>query len=188
MSTPLDDSIAIVSAEQQHMRAVNDCFIYFAALAETRHRGAISELFQCLASDLPTDCDDETALRIHNVITDFIERCPSHPNVGSAFRILLDLHVGSDLKSYLLAKLKFFHAQGDAHTVYQLCTVIEDLSLDVFRDQAGAFIPSRSSNEGAHIKKCAPFVPASLTPCFSWVFSAPFVFNRFSGFRASLNR
>jgi hypothetical protein len=40
----------------------------------------------------------------------------------------------------------------------------------------------------AHIKKCAPFVPASLTPCFSWVFSAPFVFNRFSGFRASLNR
>ena len=34
------------------------------------------------------------------------------------------------------------------HFVYQLCTVIEDLGMDVFRDESGAFIPSRSYNEG----------------------------------------
>ncbi len=102
------------------MAAVNDCFIYFAALAETRHRGAVPDLFECLPSDLPTDCDNDAALRIHNVVTEFIEKCPGHPNVGPAFRILLHLHASDDLKSYLLAKLKFFYAQGDAHTVYQL--------------------------------------------------------------------
>jgi hypothetical protein len=147
MSTPIEDSITLVSAEEQPLAAVNDCFLYFAALAETRHRGAVSDLFQCLASDLPTDCDDATALRLHNVIAEFIERCPGHPSVGSAFRILLHLHVSDDLKSYLLAKLKFYYAQGDAHTVYQLCTVIEDLGMNVFRDEAGAFIGSRSWNE-----------------------------------------
>ncbi len=129
------------------MAAVNDCFIYFAALAETRHRGAVPDLFECLPSDLPTDCDNDAALRIHNVVTEFIEKCPGHPNVGPAFRILLHLHASDDLKSYLLAKLKFFYAQGDAHTVYQLCTVIEDLGMDVFRDESGAFILSRSCNE-----------------------------------------
>jgi hypothetical protein len=129
------------------MAAVNDCFLYFAALAETRHRGAVSDVFQCLAPELSTDCDDETALRIRNVITEFIERCPSHPNVCSAFRILLHLDASDGLKSYLLAKLKFFYAQGDAQTVYQLCTVIEDLGMDVFRDETRAFIPSRSYNE-----------------------------------------
>jgi hypothetical protein len=147
MSTPIDDTISIVSAEEQRMAAVNNCFVYFAALAETRHRGAVSNLFQCLPSDLPTDCDDDVALRIHNVITEFVEKCPAHPNVGSAFRILLHLHASDDLKGYLLAKLRFFYAQGDAHTVYQLCTVIEDLGMDVFRDESGAFIPSRGSNE-----------------------------------------
>lgn len=147
MCSPLQNAVGLVSAEEQHMAAVNDCFLYFAALAETRHRGAVSDLFQCLAPELPTDCDDETALRLHNVITEFIERCPGHPSVGSAFRILLHLRVSDDLKNYLLAKLKFFCAQGDAHTVYQLCTVIEDLGMDVFRDETGAFIPSRSYNE-----------------------------------------
>ena len=148
MSTPLEDAINLVSAEEKRMSAVNDCFVYFAALAETRHRGAVSNLFQYLPSDLPTDCDDNAALRIHNVITEFIEKCPAHPNVGSAFRILLHLHAIDDLKSYLLAKLMFFYAQGHAHAVYQLCTVIEDLGMDVFRDESGAFIPSRSYNEG----------------------------------------
>jgi len=148
MSTPLDDAINLVLAEEKHMSAVNDCFVYFAALAETRRRGAVSDIFQCLPSDLPTHCDDDGALRIHNVITEFIEKCPTHPNAASAFRILLHLRASDDSKSYLLAKLKFFYAQGDAHTVYQLCTVIEDLGMDVFRDESGAFISSRSYNEG----------------------------------------
>src|SRR5580704_17523089 len=85
MPTPLEQSIALVSAEDHHMSAVNDCFVYFAALAETRHRGAVSVLFQCLPPGLPTRCDDTTALRIHEAITQFIERSPHHPNVGSAF-------------------------------------------------------------------------------------------------------
>jgi hypothetical protein len=97
--TPLQNAISLVSAEEQHMAAVNDCFVYFGALAETRHRGAVSDLFQCLSPELPTDCDDETALRIHNVITEYVERCPGHPNVGSAFRILLHLHASDNLKS-----------------------------------------------------------------------------------------
>ena len=97
MSTPLEDAINLVSAEEKRMSAVNDCFVYFAALAETRRRGVVSDLFQCLAPELSTDCDDETALRIHNVITEFIERCPSHPNVCSAFRILLHLDASDGL-------------------------------------------------------------------------------------------
>ena len=100
MSTPLEDAINLVSAEEKRMSAVNDCFVYFAALAETRHRGAVSNLFQYLPSDLPTDCDDNAALRIHNVITEFIEKCPAHPNAASAFRILLHLRASDDLKSY----------------------------------------------------------------------------------------
>ena len=147
MPTPLDDSVALVSAEEHHLAAVNDCFIYFAALAETRHRSGVSGLFECLPPNLPKDCDEDTAQRLHKIITDFIERCPNHPNVGSAFRILFNLRVSDDLTTYLLGKLKFYYGQGDAHSVYQLCTVIEDLGLDVFRDETGGFIPSRSYNE-----------------------------------------
>jgi len=98
MPTPLDDAISLASAEEQHMAALNDCFLYFAALAETKRRGAVSDIFQCLPSALPTKCDDETALRIHNVLTEFIERCPGHPIVGSTFRILLDLRAIDDLQ------------------------------------------------------------------------------------------
>ena len=129
------------------MAVINECFVYFAALAETRQRGVLSNLFDFIAPELPRDCDDKTAVRLHKVITEFIEKCPSHPNVGSAFRILLNLSVSGDLKSYLISKLEFFYAQGNAHAVYQLCTVIEDAGMDVFRDERGAFIPSRSSNE-----------------------------------------
>jgi hypothetical protein len=147
MSTPLEQNIALVSAEDSHMSAVNDCFIYFAALAETRHRGAVSDLFQCLPSGLPTHCDDSTALRIHEAITQFIEKNPHHPNVGSAFRTLLHLHASQNLRSYLFDKLRFLYAQGHAHAVFQLCIVLEDMGMDVFRDERGAFIQSRSSCE-----------------------------------------
>lgn len=147
MTTPLDNIVNAISAEEQHMAEINDCIIYFAALAETRRRGVPSDLFDCLPSDLPKHCDDATAIRLHHVITEFVEKCPNHPNVGSAFRILLNLSVSGDLKSYLISKLKLYCAQGDAHTVFQLCTVIEDLGMDVFRDEKGAFIPSRSYNE-----------------------------------------
>src|SRR5690348_11929349 len=98
MSTPLDNAMSIVSTEDRRMADVNKCFIYFAALAETRHRGAPSDLFGCLSPDLPKECDDNTALRLHKTVTEFIERCPGHPNVGSAFRILLNLSVSGDLK------------------------------------------------------------------------------------------
>jgi hypothetical protein len=147
MSTPLEDAIAAVSAEYEHMDAVNLCFLYFAALAETRRRGAVSDLFECFSTDIPKECDDATAVRLHNVITDFIEKCPCHPNVGSAFRTLLTLGVSDDLKGYFISKLKFYHGQGDAQTVFQLCTVLADMGVDVFRDETGAFIPSRSSCE-----------------------------------------
>jgi len=146
-TTPLDDIISLVSAEEDHSTTINTCFIYFAALAETRHRGAVSNLFGCLPADLPKDCDDETARRLHNIITDFVEKCPSHPNVGAAFRTLLLLNVGEDLKGYLISKLRFFYAQGNAHNVYQLSTVLEDMGMDVFRDEKGARMPSRSSCE-----------------------------------------
>jgi len=130
------------------MRAVNECFIYFAALAESRRRGAVSDLFQCLPLGWPSKCDDTAARRIHSAIMDFIEKCPSHPNVGSAFRILLDLRPSDSLHRYLLDKLKYYLAQGDAPNVYQLCIVIEDAGFDVFRDEAGFAIGSRSYNEG----------------------------------------
>src|SRR5215471_4173285 len=110
MSTPLDNVIALVSAEEEHMRAINKCFIYFAALAETRRRGTVSDLFECLSSELPKDCDEDTASRIHATITDFIKRCPSHPNVGSSFRILLNLRAIEHLETYLLDRLKFYYA------------------------------------------------------------------------------
>jgi hypothetical protein len=48
------------------------------------------------------------------------------------------------LKGYFITKLRYFYAQGDAYTVYQLCTVLEDLGIEVFRDEKGAFIQSRS--------------------------------------------
>src|SRR4051794_26740843 len=147
MATPIDDIISLVSDEEQHSAAINECFIYFAALAETRHRGAISDLFEALPAGLPTDCDDETALRIHNVITDFIEKCPSHPSVGSCFRTLLHLNACEDLKGYLIAKLKFFYAQGDAHNVFQICIVLSDMGMDIFRDENGVFMMSRSACE-----------------------------------------
>jgi hypothetical protein len=147
MSTPLEDAIAAVSAEHEHMDPINLCFLYFAALAETRRRGAVSDLIVCFSPDIPKECDDATAVRLHNVITDFIEKCSGHPSVGGAFRTLLTLGVGDDLKSYFISKLKFYHGQGDAHTVFQLCTVLADMGVDVFRDETGAFIPSQSSCE-----------------------------------------
>ncbi len=147
MATPLDDVIRLVSDEDRHLAAINECFIYFAALAETRYRGAISDLFEVLAPDLPTVCDDETALRINNVIMDFIEKCPSHPNVGSSFRILLHLKVCDDLKGYLIEKLKFHYSQRNAGNVFQICVVLTDLGEDIFRDEKGIFMMSRSSCE-----------------------------------------
>jgi hypothetical protein len=123
METPLENSIKLHLEEQKHMAALNECFVYFAALAETRHRGYPSDLFECLGTNLPRDCDSETAARIHSVITQFIEECPNHPNAGSAFRILLNLGLGNDLKQYFVSKLKFYYAQGNAWAVYQLCIV-----------------------------------------------------------------
>ncbi len=147
MSTPLEQAIALVSAEDRHMSALNDCFIYFAALAETRHRRAVSDLFECLPAGYPTRCDDSTALQIHEAIIQFIEKNPHHPNVGSAFRNLLHLNASKNLRSYFLDKLRFLYAQGHAHAVFQLCIVLEDMGMDVFRDEAGHFIQSRSSCE-----------------------------------------
>jgi hypothetical protein len=37
--------------------------------------------------------------------------------------------------------------QGGAHVVFQLCTVLEDLGMDVFRAEDGSFVLSRSYNE-----------------------------------------
>jgi hypothetical protein len=146
MPTQFDDIIGAVSSEDQHMTAINTCFIYFAELAETRRRGAVSNLFECLPADLPKDCDDARAARLHKVITEFIEKCPSHPNVISAFRTLLLLSV-MDLTGYFVDKLRFYHSQGNAYAVFQLCTVLEDLGLDVFRDEKGERMASRSSCE-----------------------------------------
>jgi hypothetical protein len=147
MATPLDDIIILVSDEERHSAAINECFIYFAALAETRYRGAISNLFEVLPPGLQTDCNNETALRIHRVITDFIEKCPSHPNVASCFRTLLHLKACHNLKGYLITKLKFFYAQGNAQNVFQICTVLTDMGMDIFRDDKGVFMMSRSSCE-----------------------------------------
>jgi hypothetical protein len=144
VTTPLEDIIKLVSSEEQHSAAINECFIYFAALAETRYRRAVSDLFEVLPPGLPTDCNNEIALRLHQVITDFVEKCPSHPNVASSFRILFHLKAEDDLKDYLLSKLKFYYAQGDAQNVYQICIVLEDLGLEIFRDEKGAFMQSRS--------------------------------------------
>jgi hypothetical protein len=147
MSSPIDDAIKLLEAEEQHSAAVNECFIYFAALAETRHRGAVSDLFEILPSGLPTDCDEEKALLLHKVITDFIEKCPSHHNVASSFRTLLHLKASKDFKEYLISKLKSYYAQGNAQNVFQICIVLTDLGMDIFRDERGAFMQSRSSCE-----------------------------------------
>jgi hypothetical protein len=153
MATPFDNIISSVAAEHQHMDAMNMCFVYFGALAETRRRGHRSDLFEaldgfkCLGADLPQDCDDATALRLRELITAFIEKCPGHPNTGYAFHTLLDLSVGDELRTYFISKLKYYYAQGDAQTVFQLCSILGDLGMDVFRDEKGAFIASRSSCE-----------------------------------------
>lgn len=146
MPTPLEDIIRLVSDEEQHLGCINECFIYFAALAETRHRGFTSDLFEVLPPGLPTDCDDEKAQLLHKVITDFIEKCPSHPNVGASFRTLIYLNAGKNSKDYCIAKLRLYYAQGDAHTVFQICAVLSDLGMEVFRDENGVFMQSRSSS------------------------------------------
>ena len=133
----LDDTIKLVIAEEQHSVAINVCFIYFAALAESRHRGAVSDLFQYLPAGLLTKCDDDMAMRIHNLITDFIEKCPSHSNVASAFRILLHLNICDTLKDYLIEKLKLYYGQGNAHNVFQICIVLTDMGMEIFRDENG---------------------------------------------------
>src|SRR5262249_1498419 len=111
--SPLDETINLLAAEESHSRAINRCFIYFAALAETRHYGGIFDLFEALPPHLPTECDEATALRIHHAIIDFIEKCPSHSNVGSCFRTLLHLNVSNNLREYLIDKLKLYYGQGD---------------------------------------------------------------------------
>ena len=144
MPTSLDDIIRLVSDEEEHSACINDCFIYFAALAETRHWGFTSDLFKVLPPGLPTDCNEEKARLLHKVITDFIEKCPSHPNVGSCFRTLIYLNASKDLKDYCIAKLKLYYAQGNAYVVFAICLVLTDLGMEVFRDENGAFMPSRS--------------------------------------------
>jgi hypothetical protein len=147
MPAPLDDIISLVSDEEQHSAAINQCFLYFAALAETRHRGVVSDLFDVLPEGLPTDCDDKTALRIPKTITDFIEKCPSHPNVASCFHTLLHLKACDDLKAYLIDKLKLYYAQGNAQNVFHICIVLTDMGMHIFRDEKGVFMMSRSSCE-----------------------------------------
>jgi len=51
------------------------------------------------------------------------------------------------LKGYLIAKLKFFYAQGNAQNVFQICIVLTDMGMDIFRDEKGVFMTSRSSCE-----------------------------------------
>jgi hypothetical protein len=145
MRTPLDGIVDLVAAEESHSRAINNCFIYFAALAETKHRGCVSDLFECLPPHLPTECNDVTALRVHRTIIEFIEKCSSHPNVGSCFRTLLHLNASDNLQDYLIDKLKFYYAQGNAHNVFQICIVLTDMGMDIFRDENGKFMLSRSS-------------------------------------------
>jgi hypothetical protein len=152
MATSLDNVLNLVSVEHEHMEALNATFVYLAALAETKRRGH-STLWECLdhwgclAPDLPQSCDDELARQLHVAITSFIEKCPGHPNVGSAFRIVRDLSPGPDSKAYFLAKLKYYYAQGDAQNVFQLCCVLTDLGMHIFRDEKGIFMMSRSSCE-----------------------------------------
>src|SRR5215469_6573382 len=147
MSNALEETINLLTAEEEHSRAITICFIYFAALAETRYRGARSDLYECLPPNFLRDCDDDTALKIHNVIIDFIERCPSHPNVGGTFRTLLYLKASDNLEGYLIEKLKLYYGQGNAFNVFQICTVLTDMGLDIFRDESGKFMQSRGSNE-----------------------------------------
>ena len=146
--SPLDDIIKLVSDEKEHAAVINECFVYFAALAETRYRGTISDLFEVLPDGLLTDCNNETAVRLHKVIENFIEKCPSHPNVPSSFPILFHLNASDKLKDYLLSKLKYYYGQGNAPIVYQICIVLEDLGMEIFRDENGAFMQSRSFCEG----------------------------------------
>lgn len=153
METPLGNVIKSVSVEHQHQDAINLCFVYFAALAETKRRGHRSDLFdvlnhfECLAPDLPQDCDDGTATRLRTSISEFIDKCPSHPNIPAAFRILHNLSTGDELKNYFISKLRFFYGQGNAQAVFQLCSELEDMGMRVFRDERGGFIQSRSSCE-----------------------------------------
>jgi hypothetical protein len=152
MATSVDNILNLVSGEHEHMEEISAGFVYLAALAETKRRGhsALWECLDqwgCLASDFPRSCDDGLARRLHAAITSFIEECPSHPNVGLAFHVVRDLSPGPDSRAYFLSKLKHYYAQGDAHNVFQLCCVLTDLGMDIFRDERGEFMMSRSSCE-----------------------------------------
>ena len=147
MSTSFEKMIELLSAEEGHAAAINDCIVYFAALAETKRRGYPSDLFQACAAELPQDCDDTKATRIREALLDFVEKCPEHPLLPGAFRILRNFSVGDELKSFFVAQLRFHHGQGHAAAVFQLCIELEDLGLRVFRDEKGAFLQSRSSCE-----------------------------------------
>ncbi|HKB58528.1 MAG TPA: hypothetical protein VKC56_00640 [Gallionellaceae bacterium] len=147
MSETLDSIIAFVSAEKEHVRDMETCFLYFAALAETRIQGRESDLFIALPRDLPRGCDDHTAQRLYQVITEFIDSCPNHPSVRPAFRILLNLGASEELERYLLDKLHLYSHWGDALIVGQLCLVLQDLGVATLLDENGERVTSWSANE-----------------------------------------
>lgn len=144
----LNDCLSLISGEHERLAAVSDCLLYFRALAETRRQETVSILFEGLPPDLPKDCDEETARRIHEVLIDFIEKCRHHPSIAMAFHTLVDLNVDPDLPKYLISKLRLYHAQGDAHTVYNLCILLENLRMEVFLDEKGERINSMCLFEG----------------------------------------
>ena len=129
------------------MRDVETCFLYFAALAETRARGWESDLFIALPPDLPRACDDQMAQRLHQVITEFIDSCPNHPSVRSAFRILLNLGASENVERYLLDKLQLYYQWGNALIVGQLCLILQDLGVTTLLDQNGQRARSWGADE-----------------------------------------
>jgi hypothetical protein len=147
MAKGLEDAIALVSAEQEHACAFRDSMLYLLALAETRRDGAASNLFVALPPDLAVECDDAAAQRIQDVVTAFIEGCPTHADLSTAFRVLETLRLSDGLERYFLDKLERHCAWGDAHLVYQLCILLENLGVEVFRDANGLRVCSVGVSE-----------------------------------------
>ena len=143
----IDDCAGLLADEPIHQDEVAATILYLSALAETYAKGNPSSIFQFNFKDLPQECDEECARRIHESVIGFIDQCPWHFHAPSCFTILWHLSV-IDLETYYVDKLELYLRMGNADGVWSVCQAIDlGTDLEVFLDEHGNWMSSRSSSE-----------------------------------------
>lgn len=146
MLPPLDSLLGRIANEEAHLAETNEAFIYFSAVSESFRRKQRSSLFDHVPHLPAIEPSAEVLGSIRECLLNFVEQAHGHPNIGVAYTILGEIH-GKSPVDYFRTKLHFHYGQAQAGVCYQLCLVLEDLGEDVWRDENGAFIGSRSYND-----------------------------------------